>query len=53
MIRRTGYRVDSAAQNLGARVVRIDVLDRSARDERILSIDFLIHDFNETTGVTQ
>jgi len=53
LIWRTQLRADAAAQNLGAQVVTLDVFDRANRDERVLSVEFLIHDFNEETGVAQ
>ena len=50
---RTAWRADRAAESLGARIVRLDVVDRTApRDDPNLSIEFVVRDLRERATPT-
>ena len=53
LIWRTTWRPNIAAENLGARVVRLDVSDRANAFEPVLTVEFVIHDFRQTSPATQ
>jgi hypothetical protein len=53
LIWRTSWRANIAAQNLGALVVRLDVFDRANAFGPVLTVEFLIHDFRQTSPATQ
>src|SRR5947207_3646711 len=47
LIWQTSWRPNIAAENLGARVVRLDVIDRMNAFDNVLTLEFLIHDFRQ------
>jgi hypothetical protein len=50
---RTSWRFDRAAESLGARVVRLDVVDHSfAHDEPTLRVEFVVRDPRERSSPT-